>query len=121
MNRRPAYLITIVLFAILLVAAYRYQQYIVDRAFLLKADTACDLAAHSCFASNCSPADDPACDPAPYEKVEVLAHDAPACLEEHTCDAFICEGRRDCAINYCTADAVQDGERCTTATSTGSP
>jgi len=105
---------TLSLLAVMVVAivVFRYQQYVVDRVYPIEANLACDPALHACFVADCSPADDPECDLTPYEKVSISAHDAPACLEAHTCDAFTCEGRRGCAIIYCSEAALAEGETC---------
>jgi len=115
MKTRPLYLLLLLLSAILVVIAYRYEQYVVQRNFLIDVQAPCDPASKSCFVSDCSPTDDPACDTSPYDKVEILDSEAPACLEEHTCVAFSCEGYSNCSIDYCSEDTLEDGEACTPA------
>lgn len=96
------------------VVGYRYQQYVFERNFTLQVNGPCDPATNTCFISDCSPEVDPACDTTPYEKILVTANEAPACLEEHTCTDFSCEGKTGCEIAYCDADSVEGGEQCST-------
>ena len=105
-------MLALIAVAVVAIVAFRYHQYVVARVYPIEANTVCDPAVHSCFVADCSPADGPACDRTPYEKVSVFAHDAPACLEEHTCASFSCEGRRACAITYCSEQAIKQGETC---------
>ena len=74
---------------------------------------ACDPTEKSCFVSDCSVDNDPECDVSPYMKVEINAHQAPKCLEEHTCEAFVCtEELESCSITYCSEDTIEEGEIC---------
>lgn len=102
--------ISAILLVLLSVVVGRYQGYLVDRDFILQTTTSCDPGTAACFVSACLPGAAPDCEP--YAKVEVLAHDAPACLEEHACAAFTCQGRLDCSVSYCSEAALEDGERC---------
>lgn len=113
MRPTPHIFASILLLAFAATVASRYYHYVNQRDFLLKANTACDPAVHACFIMACE-AGDADCDPGPYEKVEVLAQDAPACLEEHRCQAFSCDARPGCAIHYCALDNLAAGETCTT-------
>jgi hypothetical protein len=98
--------------AAVLVIASRYQGYTTDRDFLLRAAVPCDPAADACFMLDCPPDSEGTCDSEPYAKVEVLAREAPACLEEHSCWTFSCAGRSTCLISYCSDATLEDGERC---------
>jgi len=99
-----------IVLALLSVIVGRYQGYVADRDFLLRATTSCDPGANACFVSGCRLVDGGDCEP--YAKVEVLARDAPACLEEHTCATFSCKGRPECQLSYCSDTALEDGEQC---------
>lgn len=113
MNARSSrILLACVFLAIAGIAAYRYQQYVVDKNYLLEVNAPCDVTTHSCFTSDCSPQDDLSCPPGPYEKVEIRKAVAPACLEEHTCTSFACPAGGTCAITYCSSDSLEDGEHC---------
>lgn len=96
---------------LLAIIGFRYHQYIVDQNFLLYLNGPCDPANESCFIEDCS-AGDESCQAVPYIKIELLAKDAPNCLEEHTCESFSCEGLNQCEITYCSEDALEEGEVC---------
>lgn len=106
------------------VVGVRYQQYVLERNFMVEVTTACDPFYNSCFTSSCTPDDDPSCPPVPYKKVSIIAHDAPMCLLEHTCSSFECTTLQ-CEILYCAEDVLDEAESCissvdTTATSSES-
>lgn len=96
------------------VVAYRYYDYVVERNFTLDVYTNCDPTAHSCF-NLTDPSLGYGFEDGPYEKVNITAKYAPACLEEHTCSSFSCAGISEskCSITYCSADTLSDGEACT--------
>jgi len=109
------YVLLLIIGALLVVVAYRYEGYVHLRDFTLVVNGPCDPETHNCFVSDCSPDDDPDCDTTPYDKVEITDNQAPACLEEHTCAEFSCPAdAEDCSVTYCAADALEDGEACST-------
>ena len=103
-------LLTVVL--LMMVAGYRFDQYVLAKNYVVSSQAPCDPTQGQCFIEQC-PIDEDLCDSEPYVKVEVLANQAPACLEEHSCTAFSCDGMASCAIEYCTPDTLEDGEACT--------
>lgn len=114
MRRSSTYLILIILIGVAAVVANRYYHYISQRDFLLDVDVACDPSTEHCFIADCSPEEDPNCDTSPYKYVEILARNAPSCLEEHACDSFSCDPNdATCSITYCDEDTVSEGEQCT--------
>lgn len=102
--------VSTILLVLLSVIVGRYQGYVVGGDFLLQTKMSCDPGAAACFVSDCQPGADLNCEP--YAKVEVLARDAPACLEEHACETFSCGGRLGCSVSYCSDAALEGGERC---------
>lgn len=114
MKRSPVYFLGISILVLIAIVGYRYQQYVVDHNFKLKVNTSCDPTTEACFQADCDPASDAECDTSPYKKVSILAKEAPACLEEHSCEAFTCDGKASCSISYCSESEVSDGEVCTT-------
>ncbi|HEX7651261.1 MAG TPA: hypothetical protein VF439_00895 [Candidatus Paceibacterota bacterium] len=113
MKGSPVYVLLLIIGALLVVVAYRYEEYVQLRNFTLVVNGPCDPAAHDCFVSDCSTDDDPSCDTTPYDKIEITDNQAPACLEEHACTEFSCPADSDsCSITYCSADALEDGETC---------
>lgn len=98
---------------LVIVAGYRYEQYVMARNFTFFANTACDSSLHDCFIADCSPEEDGlGCPNGPYAKVELSASDAPKCLSEHSCKSFSCDGLEDCEITYCSEDILDEGEIC---------
>ncbi|MES2225726.1 MAG: hypothetical protein V4480_02855 [Patescibacteria group bacterium] len=112
--RSPRYFLVLSIAAILGIVGYRYDQYLVEKQYTLRVDVSCDSAAESCFAADCTPDSGPDCDPTPYKKVEIRAADAPACLEEHSCEHFSCAGIASCTLSLCSGDVLEDGEKCAT-------
>lgn len=110
MQNWSRYLLLLALLAIVGIAGYRYEQYVLARNFLMEVQVPCDPASEACFALACD-SEDEECDTTPYKKVEVLASEAPACAEEHTCEAFTCSGD-SCSETYCAEDTLEEGEQC---------
>ena len=113
MNKGTKLFLALIILATLLVVFNRYQQYIINRNFVLNIDTVCSPDIEKCFTMDCSPADDPECDDTPYKKVEILEINAPKCLEEHNCSDFACDpGDILCSITFCSDNVLEDGEKC---------
>lgn len=112
MFRGPVLPLLLVMLAVFTIVGFRYNQYVQERNYLLNVNTGCNTESESCFAADCSVASDPSCDPTPYEKVVISAHDAPSCLEEHSCESFSCGNIASCSISYCSKDTITEGERC---------
>lgn len=104
--------------AVLAIVGYRYQQYVVEKNYVVDAAAPCDPSQNSCFVADCSPEEEADCDLTPYEKVELPGTDAPDCLLENSCDAFTCDAANGCTITYCSPEAVEDGEACTDVATT---
>jgi hypothetical protein len=96
---------------VLVVMGARYYDYVIKEDYLLEVHTNCDSTSEACFVVDCDN-EDPDCDLTPYKKVEIVAHVAPKCLEEHTCEAFSCEGLGECYLTYCSDEVLEDGEKC---------
>lgn len=105
-------LLVVFFLGIVAVIGYRFDQYQLRHNYLVDANVPCNPATEKCFASDCSPKDDLSCDTSPYKKVEIRASAAPACMEEHTCSTFECAPGTDCSVTYCSADALDSGEKC---------
>ena len=116
-NKSLAFLIFLII-AVFAIVGYRFQNYYITRDYVLNVFTPCDPTAHSCFAADESIAD-PSFQTGPCEKVEIIAHYVPPCLEEHTCKDFSCEGITSCKISYCSNDLLDVGESCITTRSAG--
>lgn len=80
---------------------------------MLEVGAPCNPEIEKCFVSDCSSEDDPECDLTPYKKVEILAKEAPSCLEEHSCESFGCNQIKSCSITYCDNKSKEEGEICT--------
>jgi hypothetical protein len=74
--------------------------------------TSCDPHVDSCFIANEGSANFPFAEK-PYRKVEVVAKNAPLCLDEHTCTDFTCgAGDSSCIITTCNSDSLEEGGHC---------
>jgi len=112
MAKNANWLIIVVILLLFVVVGYRFEQYYLLKNFTLEVNTSCNPEIEKCFVMDCQEGD-PGCDTSPYKKVEILARDAPKCLEEHSCDSFVCPvGLVNCSITYCSESALSDGERC---------
>jgi hypothetical protein len=111
MKRWSRTLIVLALAGIAVTMAYRYEEYLVKRNFIMVANVPCDPSTEACFALDCDPGD-AECEATPYKKAEILASEAPACVEEHTCESFSCDGASSCSVTYCAEDTLEDGELC---------
>ena len=113
-DRKAGSLIFLIFLAgfVFLIALHNYERYYVSKDYPVSVFTACDTSKNSCFMI------DPelaffSIQEGPYEKVEINASVAPACLDEHACERFSCEGiGGGCKITYCSEDVIEDGEFC---------
>jgi len=112
MKNVPTILLALSILIILGIVWYRYDQYVVQRNFITYAAVPCSEEEGTCFVMDCSPEEE-GCDLTPYKKVEVLASEAPKCVEEHTCEAFACPaGSTTCSETFCEDETLEDGEIC---------
>ena len=113
MDKAPKGFLFLILLITLIVVFYRYQQYVVDKNFILNVNTVCDPNIENCFTADCLPGTDSECDTTPYKKVKILDRYAPKCLEEHNCSSFSCEKyNSNCYVTYCSPDTLENGEKC---------
>ena len=113
MKNTPTFLLAISLLIILGIVWYRYDQYVVQNNFITYAAVPCSEEEGTCFVMDCTLGVDEGCDLTPYKKVELLASEAPKCVEEHTCEAFSCvEGSETCTETFCSEETLEDGETC---------
>ncbi len=113
MNKETKFFLLFIIFVTLVVVIHRYDEYIINRNFILDVDSACDPTSESCFVADCSPIDDSTCDDTPYKKVKILDSVAPKCLEEHSCSNFLCSNNNNCSVIYCSKNNLNSGEKCT--------
>ena len=113
MHRNPIYTLMVFALIVLVVVGYRYKDYILDNNFLLDVHAECGSNEGTCFSPNCSEEGELGCDSVPYKKVEILASEAPKCLEEHACKNFFCSiDQASCNITYCSEESLEEGEEC---------
>lgn len=99
--------------AVLAVVGFRYHQYVIERNFVLAVNAPCNPETESCFAWACDPEEDEECDLTPYKKVEIIANEAPQCLEEHACEEFSCDPESEtCSVTYCEDETIEEWEMC---------
>jgi len=98
--------------AVLMIIGHNFWRYYAVRDFRVHAFIQCNPKEQKCFVANPDIAD-PAFQSNPYAKVDMLATNAPPCLEEHTCSNFSCEHVLGaCTISYCSDTSKEDGEEC---------
>ena len=98
----------------LVIILYRYEQYVVEKNFMVFSHIPCDTATQSCFQVDCDSAEDSTCDAFAYKKITLPAREASACIYEHTCDDFRCDSTSArCSITLCSEGVLESGERCT--------
>ena len=93
------------------VIGFRYHQYVIAENYLLHVTTPCDTEAHSCFVY-VDTESGASSENTAFKKIEILASQAPSCLEEHTCGEFSCTNYAGCNEIYCDEDTLSDGESC---------
>ena len=99
------------LIIIVVICAYRYNDYVVNKNFLLVVNTSCNTYENGrCFVSDCQGSSD--CDITPYKKITIYAKVAPVCLGEHSCQNFSCTNTNNCKTEYCLTENVSEGEIC---------
>ena len=112
MSKKVKFLFPIIFILVFFfVVGYRYKEYVLDKNFILEVNTLCDQNSGNCFTSSSS---DLNFGQNPYKKIKILASYAPKCLEEHSCESFICPANKnsECEITYCSNDTKTDGEEC---------
>lgn len=113
----PLFSLLVLVGLVVLAAGYRYDQYVVERQFVVQGAVPCDPTTTQCFVADCNPAEDSECDDTAYAKAELPAMAAPDCLLENSCESFSCNGKEACTVTYCSADILEDGEKCSDAPS----
>lgn len=121
MKHSSIFLLALVIVGTIMVVAYRYHQYMTLGNYTIEVNTSCNSANEDCFVSDCTEAD-LECDPSPYKKVQIIAHEAPKCLEEHTCEDFTCiASMSSCTIVHCSSESLSEGEVCATTINSNEP
>lgn len=103
--------IALMLMAVVFIIWFRFDQYVVKGNFMILSTAVCDPTYQECFAADCDPSDEE-CDATPYQKVMVRANEAPACLKEHACETFSCDGLESCSVEICSSESLEEGEVC---------
>jgi hypothetical protein len=117
MEKSTKYFFIFLALMILATVAFRYDQYVIKKNFVLNVATTCRAQEKNCFVMACTVGEDD-CDKTPYKKVTIKDYEAPKCLEEHTCESFSCDPKwSTCSIANCAEDTIEDGEVCASATS----
>lgn len=112
MKEGPKILLAVSIVVIALIVWHRFDEYVLKHNFFVHAAVPCDPSEGTCFVADCSPEEDEECDVSPYKKIDVLSSIAPACIEEHTCEAFACTPGTDCTETFCDDETLEDGEVC---------
>jgi hypothetical protein len=111
-KKRPLLFLGFMVLFVSLVGLHNYNQYYILKDYPVYALTPCDPSVHSCFLIDEELAFF-STQAGPYSKVEIHASDAPACLDEHTCVDFSCEGMgASCSMTFCSEETKEEGEYC---------
>lgn len=102
----------LILFVLLGVAAFRLEEYLLAKNYVLFTHVPCDPSEEICFSTICSTGDT-TCVEEKYAKVEISANDAPACVVENNCDLNICS-EVTCTQLECNGVNLEEYEKCTT-------
>lgn len=105
--------ILLIIFLVIIVVGYRYNEYVLSRHFDVLATTECDPISESCFFWDCTVDEEEDCDTTPYGKVEMAAYETPSCLLENNCEEFFCEDYKTCEAVMCSEETVSSWEGCT--------
>lgn len=103
--------IALFLLAVAFTIWFRFDQYVKQGNYTILATTVCDPTTQECFVADCD-ASDELCDKTPYQKVSILAADAPICLKEYSCETFSCGMIDSCVSNPCSEETLEEGEVC---------
>lgn len=113
MDKVSHHLFLFVLLAIVVIGAYKYKEFVIDRNFDIFAHVTCDPQSESCFVADCSPEDDSECDLIPYKKVLKPAKNIEECAPSEECPELSCgENEVGCTITYCSLETIDEGEIC---------
>lgn len=123
MDTSTKHLLSLTTFAILVVIGIKFKQLYLDQDFILITEVPCDPRMASCFTKECDIETNVInCNGAPYKKVTIRAANAPECFLEASCDSFECPlTDTTCSIEYCSDDALEEEETCTTSITSFSP
>jgi len=112
-DRKKTVLLLFILGTLLFfVCGSNFLRYYVFKNFTLYTFTACNQLHDKCFLSNQEHSGFSFYNK-PYKKVKIVAHKAPSCLNEHTCDDFSCtDNDTSCTITFCSLNSVEKGEVC---------
>jgi len=111
-SRVSGWFLLCILLGIIIVLGHNFYRYYLEKSYIVNAVSVCDPQQHSCFEADPN-VPNPDLPIPVYEKIEVTAADAPACLDEHSCPNFSCvNAHGTCTITYCSTDNLEDGEAC---------
>ncbi len=97
--------------------AVTYWRIVVERDYLVLAETSCDPETEACFVYECDPeaeecTGDPEEDTSYYAKIKKKAFNFPDCGEEGCEDPICEEGEADCEVILCTEENKEEWESC---------
>jgi len=113
-DRRSKIFLGLFLVLIALSGAWKFYQFFIERNYLIYTEVSCDPEDESCFVLECEEGDEE-CEQEPYKKLEIAAYLVPSCdpYADEECPEPTCESEnQDCAVTYCSDDAVVEGESC---------
>lgn len=114
MNLPSKLLVGAFILLLVVLGAWKYHEFFIERNFTIYNETECDPTEESCFIYGC--AEDDECRDYPYKKIEILAAYAPLCDEysQDDCESLSCEGVSSeyCTEYVCSEDTLEEDEEC---------
>ncbi|MEN9647420.1 MAG: hypothetical protein RLY57_224 [Candidatus Parcubacteria bacterium] len=121
MHKNPTYLILLITILISTLIWYRFNDFVINKNFVINVAVNCNTEIEQCFVSDCNTEIDSECDQEPYKKISILKKYAPACLEEHSCENFKCSDFQSCMEINCSEASLDEGEICSSESSDNEP
>jgi len=113
MNTPNKILLSALIVLVLFVVAFKFQQFFLNRDYILYVNADCNPETDSCFQMDCSEAEEGDCDLFTYKKLELSARNAPTCLLNRECLNYSCgEYDLNCQEVYCENATLEEGEMC---------
>lgn len=114
MDTKSKLLIAFFLILVVLVTAWKYKVFVIDRDFVVYNNVSCDPYEESCFTYICEEGDEE-CDATPFKKIEKNARFIDACdiANAEECPELSCGvSEEGCETTMCSEDVLEEGEQC---------
>lgn len=116
MQRSSKIILIVVAVVIVLIAGFKYDQYMVRKDFMMVSLIPCTPEEGTCFVRDCGGIASAVagCDGAPYKKILLHASYMPPCLEDQDCpeDMPCPAGDTSCSFIFCSDETLDEDESC---------